>query len=219
LTPKQLKVDNKGLNESNKSIGINLSYGTVESFDILYQLHFDALVHYATSILGSGFYSSDIVQDVFLKFWNLTSEKVDVRNTESLLFTMTRNLCLDRLRSLKTDKKVMANLAQKISSASITEDMLEDLEYQRLLQEAINSLSPQRKKVFILIRIEGLKRQEAARAMGISKETVKEAMRQALKSIRSYVCQKTGIKNREYKKASLKIADNIWVKELGRKVA
>jgi RNA polymerase sigma-70 factor (family 1) len=190
-----------------------------DNFSILYQLHFDALVHYATSILGSGFYSSDIVQDVFLKFWNLTSEKANVRNAKSLLFTMTRNLCIDRLRSLKTDKKVLAKLAQKDSFASITEDILEDLEYQRLLQEAINSLSPQRKKVFILIRIEGMKREGAAWAMGISEETVKEAMRQALKSIRSYVCAKTNIKNREYKKGKLKVADNIWVNQLGRKVA
>jgi RNA polymerase sigma-70 factor (ECF subfamily) len=169
--------------------------------------------------LGSEFYASDIVQDVFLKFWNLNNEMVKIRDAKNLLMTMTRNQCLDKLRNINIDKRTLKQFAQRKSFAAITEDMLEEIEYQRLFQEAINHLSPQRKRVFVLIRIEGLKRERAAKALGISEETAKEAMRQALKTIRKYICAKTGIKDREWKKAKLRKADHVWVKQLELKVA
>jgi RNA polymerase sigma-70 factor (ECF subfamily) len=212
-----LSLENDYIND--KNVACKIQFSGTSDFEGIYKNLYEPLVCYAVSILGSSLYAPDIVQEVFLKFWNLGNEKVKIRDSKNLLMTMTRNQCLDRLRNLKANKKALMHLAQNKQFASVTEDLFDDMEYQRLFQEAINRLSPQRKRIFILIRIEGFKRETAAKMLCISEETAKEAMRQALRGIRNYICSKTGLKNREWKKAKLRKADNTWGKNFDRKVA
>jgi RNA polymerase sigma-70 factor (ECF subfamily) len=59
-------------------------------------------------------------------------------------------------------------------------------DYQSILLEAIDKLSPQQQKVYQLSRTEGLKREEIAAKLGISPETVKIHIGKAMKIIRAY---------------------------------
>ena len=59
--------------------------------------------------------------------------------------------------------------------------------YLSLVDEAINQLSPQRKKIFLLSRNEGLKYEEIARQTGISRFTVRAHIQQAVASIAEYL--------------------------------
>jgi RNA polymerase sigma-70 factor (ECF subfamily) len=165
-----------------------------EDFTHLYQSLFEPLLHFASTILNCKNTAEDTVQDVFVKFWDLDPEKCTIRCPRKLLFTMTHNLCIDRLRRLRYQEKLAHELGNRELSAPLTEHYIEDLENQVLLQQAFNRLSPRRKKIFYLIRIEGWKRQKVAATLGISEETVKESLRLALKSIRLYICSHNGLK-------------------------
>jgi RNA polymerase sigma factor (sigma-70 family) len=61
---------------------------------------------------------------------------------------------------------------------------------EQLIEEAAELLPPQRKKVFVLSRKQGLSRQEIARELNISANTVDNHLREALIFIRAYL-QKT----------------------------
>jgi RNA polymerase sigma-70 factor (ECF subfamily) len=58
-----------------------------------------------------------------------------------------------------------------------------------VLQLALESLSPQQRKVYELCHEQGLKYDEAARELGLSRGTVHSHMKQALKNIRVYLKQ------------------------------
>jgi RNA polymerase sigma-70 factor (ECF subfamily) len=64
---------------------------------------------------------------------------------------------------------------------------LEKETYLSLIDEAINCLSPQRKKIYLLSREQGLKYDEIADQLGISRHTVRAHIQQAVDSIVQYV--------------------------------
>ncbi|MBN2616581.1 MAG: RNA polymerase sigma factor [Bacteroidales bacterium] len=45
--------------------------------------------------------AEDVVQEAFLKLWSMTDRLEAYQNPEGLLMTMTRNLCIDKLKSKK----------------------------------------------------------------------------------------------------------------------
>ncbi|MBA3675759.1 MAG: sigma-70 family RNA polymerase sigma factor [Chitinophagaceae bacterium] len=60
----------------------------------------------------------------------------------------------------------------------------------KLVNEAIDQLSPQRKKVFILSREQGLSQAEIAEQLDLSPSTVNNHLTEALRSVKEYL-QKT----------------------------
>jgi len=70
------------------------------------------------------------------------------------------------------------------------EEQVSISENNRLLQEAITMLSPQRQLVYRLSRYEGLDHKQIAEEMQLSRNTVKNHMVQALRFIRTYLNNK-----------------------------
>jgi RNA polymerase sigma-70 factor (ECF subfamily) len=66
-------------------------------------------------------------------------------------------------------------------------------QYEQILQTAVNQLPPQRQNIFKLCRQEGKKYEEVAAELHISRNTVKEHMVLAVRSIKDYVYQHTDI--------------------------
>ena len=67
------------------------------------------------------------------------------------------------------------------------ESLMEDNEYELLIQEAINSLPPKCKEVFRLVLSDKLKNREIAELLSISESTVNEHIALAYKRITLYV--------------------------------
>lgn len=67
------------------------------------------------------------------------------------------------------------------------QELLENKETQGLLKQAIDQLTPQRKQVFQLCKIEGRSYEEVAKIMGISTATVNSHMTKSLQSIREFI--------------------------------
>lgn len=186
------------------------------NFDCLYQEFYWPFVNNATKLLGSDIFAHDIVQDVFIKYWTISKKGNTIREAKDFLFRMTFNLCRDRLKRRDLDKQLTGDLYPD-TSAQVTQQMIDAIEYERLLQEAIALLPMQRRRVFVLGRLEGWSREKMAQALGVSEETIKEAMRQALKTVRIYVSGKTGMKTKDWEKRTVKNL-SAWRKEMDYQV-
>src|SRR3954454_1087173 len=64
--------------------------------------HRGRLLGLAYRMLGSRSDAEDVVQDAYLRF----SGARDVRNPEAFLITIVTRLCLDRLKSAKTQREI-----------------------------------------------------------------------------------------------------------------
>jgi len=126
----------------------------------------------------------DIVNDVFLKLWEIRSQIHEIHSIEGYLFVLTRNKVMDHLRKASSDQRLKQAIWEAMKDNSTTEeDLLETKELQRQLQSAINQLPPQSKAVYLL-RDEGYDYREIAEKLKISRHTVKNHVSAALKSLR-----------------------------------
>ncbi|MCW3116268.1 MAG: polymerase, sigma-24 subunit, subfamily [Chitinophagaceae bacterium] len=159
-----------------------------ETFTSLLETYKERLFGYVLAVAHSHYLAEEITQEIFLKLWLCRHELPLVENQESYLFTMARNKTLNHLRKAHYDEKLISALKSQMKpSSNDVEEQVSLSEGDRLLQEAITLLSPQRQLVYRLSRNQGLDHQQIARQMRLSRNTVKNHLVQALRFIRTYL--------------------------------
>lgn len=163
--------------------------GNEPAFRTLFDLHRDKIYYIAYRLLKTEAASEDVVQEVFIKLWLNREKLAPLDNFPAYLNTITRNHIFSQLRKLATEEAYLRELIarEKIAGDKDPADAVAFNELKRLLSEAVTQLSPQQKKVYQLGKIEGKKYEEIADALQISRETVKNHMVEALRSIKTYL--------------------------------
>lgn len=126
--------------------------------------------------------AEDIVQDVFLRFWEENKLLSVETNPKAYLFRSVRNASIDYIR--KNNYRVFTDIeeANLISEEEISEEEL-SLQYERLYQ-IISQLSPQEQTVLNAIVVENKRYKEVAEEMNVSVNTVKTYFSRALRTLR-----------------------------------
>ncbi|AXT49520.1 RNA polymerase sigma-70 factor [Aquimarina sp. BL5] len=169
----------------------NLNEGNEDSFKILFELYYTKLLNITKGYISNIEDAEEIVQDVFLKTWN---KRKDINsNVNGYLFKMTKNLCLDYLRS----KKYKLNSSNKILQLEsyINHEALSDVDASSLIEKelaekiqvAIQLLPEKCKNVFIKSRVEGKKNREISDELDISLKTVENHMSKAIRHMRVHL--------------------------------
>jgi len=160
----------------------------ISAFDALYYKYHQAIYSNIYKFTKDHDASLDILQDVFTKLWEKRMEIKPDQSVSGWLFVLSFNRSISYLR-----KKVRETaIVNTMPFAEIAEDMdsmriIDDQYY--LLLEAVNQLSPQKKKVFTLCKLEGKSYEEAAERLNISKHTVKEYLGLSLISVKNHIKQ------------------------------
>ena len=159
-----------------------------QTFTSLFETYKERLFGYVLAVAHSRYIAEEITQEIFLKLWLCRHELYRIDNPESYLFTIARNKTLNHLRKAYYDGKLIDELKSQMKpSSNDVEEQVTLSESDRLLQEAITLLSPQRQLVYRLSRNQGLDHQQIARQMRLSRNTVKNHLVQALRFIRTYL--------------------------------
>lgn len=168
--------------------------GDEAAFKIIYNAYNAQVLTFADKYLKSRQLAEEVMQEVFLRLWNLKEKLNDIQDLENYILTITRNKAFDYLRKLKRDLRyiepmgVNRDVAENITEESI---LLEDT--RKVLKNGIEQLPAQQKLVYQLCHQEGLKYEEVAARLGISPQTVHRHMKLALKSLRNYISQHTDL--------------------------
>ena len=153
------------------------------TYRLLYEQFHAPLFRFAESYVGCPGIAEDIVQEVFIKLWENNKLKIS-RSLRGYLFFMTRNACLNYLRTIQIeDKNKLKLMEAQVLSESADLDM--DEEIVDRIKSAIKELPEQCQKVYSLSLYGGLKYAEIAEEMGISVNSVKTQMHRAKQLLRS----------------------------------
>lgn len=159
-------------------------------FRHLYDIYYHRLFCIARQYLQDEFLAETIVSDVFFHLWE-TRKTLDIRiSLNAYLIRMVRNFSLNYLQKNYVEKEVSLN---GIDLSSPLLFLSEDYPLGRLMEkelidkvhEEINRLPKETRQVFILSRLEELKHEEIATQLGVSINTVKYHIKQALSILRA----------------------------------
>jgi RNA polymerase sigma-70 factor (family 1) len=160
-----------------------------DSFKCLFDNYKNRLYGYVLAITHSHYTAEEITQEIFIKLWLCRDILSQVDNLDGYIFTIARNKTLNHLRKAAYDVRLLKELQARASAGAFSNNVEERAmvnEYDRLLQDALALLSPQRRLVYVLSRQRGLDHAEIARQLQVSRNTVKNHMVEALRFIRHY---------------------------------
>jgi RNA polymerase sigma-70 factor (family 1) len=161
--------------------------GNHEAFTQIYRVYAPRIHGVALTYLEQDIDADELVQDVFIKVWNKRDKLTSVDNFKSWIFIIARNSIFDHFRRKRSDLKKHLIYSKNLqTTVEDTSDRVEDRQYTRILETALNQLPPQRKKIYELARIKGLSTAEIAQEMGISRHTVKNQLKSANQAVREY---------------------------------
>lgn len=157
-----------------------IARGDEQAFEELFRSVYARLVVYAVHYMGDRQEAENIVQMVFIKFWEKRRD-LKIRSLNNYLTVAVRNACLNELRRQRPWYSVDEQFHLPDSQA---DEELPDEALLEHVREAIEQMPPQRRKIFKMGRFDGLKYKEIASALGISPKTVEVQMGKALKTLR-----------------------------------
>jgi RNA polymerase sigma-70 factor (ECF subfamily) len=175
------------------SEGNGNEYALEALFVDVFQQHEHRLYTLALCLVKSEQHVKDIIQEVFLKLWEHRHHLRDIQNMEAWLYRVMENKVIDFLRKAAADSRLKEAIWNNISRArNDTDEWLEAKEYDRIIQQAIDQLPPQRRRIYYLHKKEGLNHERIAKELSISRHTVKNQLSAAIQSIRSFVARNSG---------------------------
>jgi RNA polymerase sigma factor (sigma-70 family) len=136
---------------------------TRPEFDILIQQLGRKLYGFAFRILRNREEAEDVVQEIFIKLWNMGSKLDEYKSVDALAITMTRNHCLDLVRKQRYDVRADHSLLEMQDHIypSPQEQMINN-ESGRLLRMIIDDLPENYRAVIEMRDIDGISYEEIA---------------------------------------------------------
>ena len=158
------------------------------SLEVLFNYYYPRLYEFSKSILKLEQGIDDILQAVFIRIWQNRKKIKDPATFNSYIFTITRNLLLNELRSRLNQTKLKDEI-RKLATAQeyVTYDQTQYKELKNKLEQVIEELPDRQKEVFILSRTEGLSHKEIASKLQITTKTVEYHISLAIKSLKVHL--------------------------------
>lgn len=165
-----------------EKILINLSNDHETALEELFNLYYPRLFRFSKSFLKLSEGIEDILQEVFIKIWD---NRKKIRSTDTFnayIFTISRNLLLNELRSRLSDQKARDALMNE----SVADEFLplqegDFHELKEKMEEIMAHLPESHRDYFIMSRQEGLSNRAIAEKMGVSEKNVEYHLSRAIK--------------------------------------
>ncbi len=161
-------------------------------YEALFKNYYPQLVKFAEGYLFDKQACDDIVQTLFIHFWE-KAETIDLDySMKSYFFQSVKNRCLNHLRDLHIhDQHNIAYMSTILTQEEV--ESMEDPEIMRQVSEAISKLPKEMREVFKLKYLEGMKLREIAKKNQISENTVKTQLLRAKDKLRKILFDRTAL--------------------------
>lgn len=179
-----------------KSLLTDLKMGDENAFNGIYEAYSKPMYLKILGMVKDKDIADELLQELFIKLWDNREKIIPEKAFQSYLYTIAKNLVYNYFRKIASDNSLIEQLLLRGTEHYLNaEELLLNKETSELLKNAIDQLSPQRKLVFELCKIEGKSYEEASKILDISIATINSHMTKSLQSIKSYLIkhQDTGL--------------------------
>ncbi len=169
--------------------------GDRHAFKQLYDRYHEQLYFLARRYLKDQYLAEDAVQNIFIKLWNNRSQ-LKQSSIKGYLFTTMKNHLIDTIRKQKSSTKLKEELKKISKNKRLINSTVEKIiydEYRKIVNRALDNLSPEKRKVFEMKNFEGLSNAEVADKKNVSVNTIKTQFYLSSKYVRDYLKKHTDI--------------------------
>jgi len=171
-----------------KAIIKRFTEGDAIAFDEIFAFYSKKLYHFALGLVKDRAVAEDIIQQVFVELWEKRGLVNINLSFENYIFTITYNSIRKYFRNKSIEIRVKDYLIH--NSTEIIENTDSSVIYDELFELAKNTiekLPPKRKIVYKLSRQEGMKINEIACKLNITKKTAENHLSMALKFLKKEI--------------------------------
>ncbi|MCE7997196.1 MAG: sigma-70 family RNA polymerase sigma factor [Roseivirga sp.] len=144
----------------------------------------DRLYRIALNMLRSVHEAEDTLQDVMVKLWDKRQQLDAYRSVEALAVTITKNHCLDKLKS-KKHKNQLDVQEMELDSGFVTPYRKVELsDSMKVMQRAFKALPDQQRLLIALRDVEGYSYQEISEQTGLEVNNIRVGLSRARKKAR-----------------------------------
>ncbi len=178
----------KNINDEERFIFARMAEGDEEAFRFFFEKYYTDLCNFVNIYLNDPITAEDLVQDIYVYFWN---KKENIRietSVKSYLLKASKNKSLNYLRNEKNRLAIHEKLAnESATSCEIPEDREDNFRKQAIIEKAVARLPEKCREIYILSKEKKLTYNEISKELGISVKTVENQMGNALKKLREFL--------------------------------
>ncbi len=149
----------------------------------------DKLYRLARRLLVSREEAEDATQEILLKLWSKNDSIGTYKNVEAFAMTMTKNFCLDRLKSKQAGNLKLAHRNYR-ERGSLLQKQIEAKDSVNWVQKIMEELPEQQKLVVQLRDVEEYDFDEIGEMLDMQPTAIRVALSRARKTIREKLAQK-----------------------------
>ncbi len=173
----------QGIHE--KDLIVRLKNGDQIAFELLFHFYYPGLVMYSTQFTADRMEAEEIVQDFFVRFWQKHQQIIPSDTLKHYLFLSVKNGSLNFLKHKKIEEKYIRSMTELSNHHLVYDpDLYIASELQEKIKNAIDLLPEKCREIFIMSRMRGMKNEEIATELNLSKRTVETQISNALKVLR-----------------------------------
>ncbi|OFX89103.1 MAG: hypothetical protein A2W99_02115 [Bacteroidetes bacterium GWF2_33_16] len=134
--------------------------------------------------------AKDIIQEIFIKLWNIRDELEKYNSVEALAMRMTRNLCLDKIK-LKKTVPLNPMLQQQVYEDNTKKEAEQEvLIAANRAKKIIEQLEDPQKSIMQLHDIQGYDYDEIAEILNMNINTIRVTLSRARKKVKELLMNK-----------------------------
>mgnify|MGYP000320179197 FL=1 len=149
----------------------------------------DKLYRLAKRLLISSEEAEDATQEVLMKLWSGKKKMASYRNVEAFAMTMTKNFCLDRLKSKQAGNMKLVHRNYSDSDASL-QKQVEVRDSLGWVEKIMDELPEQQRMILQLRDVEAYEYEEIEKLMDMKPTAVRVTLSRARKAVREKLLEK-----------------------------
>ena len=143
----------------------------------------DRVFRLAKRLLVSTEEAEDATQEILVKLWNNKGKLESYSSVEALAMTMTKNYCLDQLKSKRASEMRIVHNNYTDRQAGL-QQQTEDRDSWNWVEKIMDTLPEQQKMILQMRDVEQYEFEEIAKIMDMNETAVRVALSRARKTLR-----------------------------------
>jgi len=143
----------------------------------------DKVFRLAKRLLISTEEAEDATQEVLMKLWNKSEILIGFTSIEAFAMTMTKNHCLDQLKSKRANNSKIEH-DNYVDNTATLDKKIEDKDSFHWIEKIMNQLPEQQRLIIQMRDIEQYEFEEIAQIMQMNETAIRVSLSRARKTIR-----------------------------------